>query len=200
MIKKIVSTLFCALLFFTLLGQSVFGANNVSDINVDVALYNDGSAYITQNWNCNFTEGTEGYIPIENLGEMSLSGFLVSDVNGAYTYVEDWDIKASFEEKAGKYGMVKTSKGYELCWGITEYGERRYAIEYKIDKFVGSYKDLDGFNFQFINPGMGTLPTDVTVKIIMQDGIKLDKDNAGIWAFGFDGQINFEKGQVIAYT
>ena len=41
-----------------------------------------------------------------------LSDFLVSDINGAYTYVEDWDIKASFEEKAGKYGMVKTPKGY----------------------------------------------------------------------------------------
>jgi uncharacterized membrane protein YgcG len=106
----------------------------------------------------------------------------------------------SFKEKAGKYGMVKTQKGYELCWGISEYGEKRYAIEYKINKMVGGYKDFDGFNFQFINSGMGTLPTDVTVKITLQDGVVLDANNAGIWAFGFDGQINFENGNVVAYT
>jgi len=198
--KKIIQTLFCAFLLLAFMSQAALGANKVSDINVDVVIYDDGSAYITQTWNCNFTEGTEGYIPIENLGDMSLSDFLVSDVNGPYTLMKDWDVKASFKEKAGKYGLVKTNKGYELCWGISEYGERRYAIEYKINHLVGGYTDFDGFNFQFINSGMGTLPTDVTVKITMQDGVKLDTNNAGIWAFGFDGQIEFENGQIVAYT
>ncbi|HEY5587246.1 MAG TPA: DUF2207 domain-containing protein [Ruminiclostridium sp.] len=200
MVKKIISTILCAFLFLTLMSKVALGANNVSDINVDVVIYDDGSADITQTWNCNFTEGTEGYIPIENLGEMSISEFRVSDANGAYTNIEDWDVNASFKEKARKYGMVKTNKGYELCWGISEYGEKRYAIEYKINNLVGGYKDFNGFNFQFINSGMGTLPTDVKLKITMQDGTKLDANNGGIWAFGFDGQINFENGQVVAYT
>ncbi|SET70086.1 Predicted membrane protein [Natronincola peptidivorans] len=200
MVKKIISTIFCIFLFLTLMTQAALGANNVSDINVDVVIYDDGSAYITQTWNCNFNEGTEGYIPIENLDGMSLSEFLVSDESGVYTYIEDWDVKASFDEKAGKYGMVKTNKGYELCWGISEYGEKRYAIEYKINNLVGGYEYFDGFNFQFINSGMGTLPTDVTVKITMHNGIKLDENNGGIWAFGFDGEINFENGNVVAYT
>ncbi|MHB8129253.1 MAG: DUF2207 family protein [Mobilitalea sp.] len=200
MLKKIISTIFFACLFFAFIPQTALGENKVSDINVEVAIFDDGSAYITQTWNGNFTEGTEGYIPIGNLGEMSISDFLVSDIDGTYTYLEDWDIEASFEEKAGKCGIVETSDGYELCWGITEYGERRYAIEYKINGLVGGYQDFDGFNFQFINSGMGTLPTDVTVKILMQDGIELTTNNAGIWAFGFKGQINFEDGQVVAYT
>jgi len=199
-LKKILSMLFCTLLLLASMSQAALGANKVSEIMVDVVLYPDGSAYITQTWNGNFTEGTEGYIPLENLGEMSLSEYLVSDANGPYTLVKDWDVKAGFKEKAGKYGLLKTNKGYELCWGISEYGESRYAIEYKIDHFVGGYTDFDGFNFQFINPGMGTLPTDVTVKILLQEGEKLDANNAGIWAFGFDGQINFENGQVVAYT
>lgn len=200
MMKKITSILFCTFLFLALLPQIAYGANNVSDINVDVGIFDDGSAYITQTWNCNFDEGTEGYIPIENLGEMSISEFRVSDEDGAYQLMEDWDIGASFEEKSGKCGIVDTDEGYELCWGISEYGEKRYAIEYKIDQFVGSYEDSDGFHFQFINSGMGTLPTDVTVKITMQDGVQLDESNSGIWAFGFEGQIHFENGQVVAYT
>jgi hypothetical protein len=200
MVKKIICTMFCVVLLLTLMGQVALASNNVSDINVDVVIYDDGSAHITQTWNCNFIEGTEGYIPIENLGEMSISDFLVSDVNGPYTYVDDWNIDASFDDKVGKYGMVESSRGYELCWGISEYGQKRYAIEYKINNLVGAYTDFDGFNFQFINSGMGTLPTEVTVKITTQDGINLDEYNCGIWAFGFDGQINFENGQVLAYT
>ncbi|SET81546.1 Predicted membrane protein [Natronincola peptidivorans] len=200
MVKKFISTIFCVFLFLALMTQGALAVNNVSDINVDVVIYEDGSAYITQTWNCNFNEGTEGYIPIENLNGMSISEFLVSDESGVYTYIEDWDVEAGFDEKAGKYGMVKTNKGYELCWGISEYGEKRYAIEYKINNLVGGYEDFDGFNFQFINSGMGTLPTDVTVKITMHNGIKLDENNGGIWAFGFDGEINFENGNVVAYT
>jgi len=198
--KRIISTLCGAFLLLIFMSQVALGANKVSDINVDVGIYEDGSAYITQTWNGNFTEGTEGYIPIENLGDMSLSEFLVSDASGPYTYINEWDVDASFEEKARKYGLVKTNKGYELCWGISDYGENRYAIEYKINNLVGGYEDFDGFNFQFINSGMGTLPTDVTLKITMQDGVKLDENNAGIWAFGFDGQINFQNGDVVAYT
>jgi hypothetical protein len=200
MVKKLISTILCAFLLLALLGQAALGANNVSDINVDVVIYNDGSAHITQTWNCNFTEGTEAYISIENLSDMIISEFLVSDVNGPYKYMKEWNVGASFKEKSGKYGMVKTNKGYELCWGISEYGKKRYAIEYKINNFVSRYSDFDGFNFQFINSGMGTLPTEVKVKITMQDGVKLDANNAGIWAFGFDGQINFENGNVVAYT
>jgi hypothetical protein len=200
MVKKVISVLLCSFFLLAFTFQAALAENNVSDIKVEVVLYDDGSAYITQTWNCNFSEGTEAYIPIENLGDMSISNVLVSDINGPYTLVQDWNIKAGFAEKAGKYGLVKTDKGYELCWGISEYGERRYAIEYIINQLVGAYTDYDGFNFQFINPGMGTLPTDVTVDITTQDGIKLNAENAGIWAFGFDGEINFEESSVFAFT
>ena len=200
-IRKIGRALLCAfLLLMALPAQKAFAANNVSDISVDVAIYDDGSAYITQTWNCNFSEGTEGYIPIQNLGEMTISDFIVSDENGPYTYIDNWDISASLDDKAGKCGIVTTDNGYELCWGITQYGERRYAIEYKINNLVGAYTDYDGFNFQFINSGMATLPTDVTVNILLQNGTRLDETNAGIWAFGFKGQIVFQDGKVVAYT
>ncbi|MBP8641150.1 MAG: DUF2207 domain-containing protein [Oscillospiraceae bacterium] len=200
MIKKTCCTLLCALLFLLSMGQAAFAANNVSDIAVDVVINDDGSAKITQTWNCNFDEGTEGYIPIENLGEMTISDFSVSDENGAFTYIDNWDISASFDEKVGKCGIVETDRGYELCWGIGQYGERHYTIAYKMNGLVGSYTDVDGFNFQFINTGMGTLPTNVTVKISMQNGTLLDTSNSGIWAFGFEGQIEFQNGQVVAYT
>ena len=48
MAKKIVFTILCTFLFFAINAQTAFAANNVSDINVEVALKEDGSAYITQ--------------------------------------------------------------------------------------------------------------------------------------------------------
>jgi len=200
MSKKIWSTLLCVFLFAAIFAQSAFAKNNVSDITVDVVINDDGSAYITQTWNCSFDEGTEGYLPIENLGEMTISDFSVSDENGPYTYIDNWDINAGFEEKVNKCGIVETDRGYELCWGITAYGQKQYTLSYKISGIVGSYSDYDGFNFQFVNSGMGTLPTNATVKIALQNGVSLDETNSAIWAFGFKGQIEFQNGQVVAYT
>ncbi|MDD4844373.1 MAG: hypothetical protein PHU31_08575 [Anaerotignum sp.] len=117
--KKIILPILCTLLFFALLPQAAYAVSNVSDINVDVGIIGDGSAYITQTWNCDFNEGAEGYIPIENLGEMSISNFRVSDENGAYQLMEDWEVGASFKVKSRKCGIVETSEGYELCWGIS---------------------------------------------------------------------------------
>ncbi len=198
--KKITLLLCCVFFCVVYLSQTAFAANNVSEIQVDVVLSDDGSAYITQTWNCSLNEGTECYFPIENLGDRSITGFTVSDSDGAYTSLDNWDVGASFSEKAGKCGMVKTDRGWELCWGIGEYGERRYAVEYQISGLVSGYTDFDGLLFQFVNPGMGTLPTDVTVKITTRDGITLDAEHCGIWAFGFDGQAYFEDGQALAYT
>ena len=38
----------------------------------------------------------------------------------------DW----SFEEKARRCGIHDTDSGYEICFGISNYGQNRYAIEY----------------------------------------------------------------------
>lgn len=200
MIKKLFISFAVAIVVTLLLTMPVFAANQVTDIGVEVLLSGDGSADITQIWDCDFAEGTEAYFPLENLGEMTLSDFAVSDANGAYKRLDDWKVSASFNEKAGKCGIVKTARGYELCWGITDYGKNRYTIKYKLNGLVSAYDDYDGFNFQFINSGMGTLPTNVTVKIVAKDGTPINDQNGKIWTFGFDGQINFENGAIIAYT
>ncbi|GAU79219.1 DUF2207 domain-containing protein [Fusibacter sp. 3D3] len=198
--KKLLLGLIVAIIGVFGLGLYAFAANNVSDIAIEVTLYEDGSAVIVQTWNCDFEEGTEAYFPLENLKGMTLSDFSVMDENGSYTYLEHWDVSANFDEKAKKCGIVDTEQGYELCWGITEYGQKRYAIQYKLSGLVGSYEDYDGLNFQFIGSNMGTLPTDATVKIMTHDGTALSAENCGIWAFGFDGQIEFKENQVLAYT
>jgi len=52
----------------------------------------------------------------------------------------------------------------------------------------------------FINPEMSTFPTDGHISIVLQNGLELNEENAGIWAFGYDGYVEFQNGSVNAYT
>ena len=124
----------------------------------------------------------------------------VSDEKGEYTFVDDWDIDADFDAKKRKCGINKTDDGVELCFGITDYGENKYAIEYVVTDFIKSYSDYDGTNLMFINPQMSTFPTDGKVSIRLENGTALDENNAGIWAFGYEGEVQFQQGSIVAYT
>ena len=196
---RIFKTLIISLFLVCSLCVCAYAKNNVSEINIDVTIRSDGSAYVTQVWDGVFSEGTENYIPINTDG-IEISDFKVSDIKGEYTFIESWDINASFSEKSRKCGINKTSDGVELCFGISEYGGNRYAIEYAVHDFIKSYTDYDGSNFMFVNPGMNTFPTDCRISLTLADSTKLDESNSRIWAFGFRGQIEFQNGAVKAYT
>ena len=197
--KRIKKLLTAVPLILILCSGSVLAKNNVSEIDISVTVRNDGSAYIVQNWRGEFNEGTENYIPINTYG-IELSNFMVSDENGTYSLQNSWDVDASFEEKARKCGINETADGIELCFGISEYGENRYAIEYVVKDFIKSYTDYDGTNFMFINPNMSTFPTDGHINIVMENSTALDENNARIWAFGYDGNIEFQNGAINAWT
>lgn len=191
--------LMLAALFASVFLWCTAAANNVSDINIDVTVKNDGSALIVQHWTGTFNEGTENYIPI-NTGGIEVSDLAVSDEMGEYEYTENWDVNAGFDEKARKCGINPTSDGVELCFGISDYGEKAYKIGYTVTDFIKGYSDFDGTNFMLINPGMSTFPTMGTITLSMENGMILDENSAGIWAFGFNGDINFSDGKVMAKT
>ena len=200
--KKSVGFLILLTFFLGALPPVAQAANRVPELSVDVALRPDGSAYITQSFSAVTEEGTEFYLDYLDSGVLSITDFLVSDENGPYEVLPEgaWDVDASFGEKAGKCGVLPIDGGVELCWGVTEYGEHRYAVEYVLHGLVGSYDDADGFLYRFVNSGMSFFPTDAVVTIHSQDGTPLSDEVCDIWAFGFDGQIQFEDSVVRAWT
>ena len=125
--KNKLATVLAVIVCIVLLTPTVFAANQVPEMEIDVALLSDGSAQITQIWTTDTDEGTEFYLARNDSGYLSITDFSVSDNNGAYAFVEDWAVNASFEEKANKCGIVETDTGVELCWGFSQYGENRYT-------------------------------------------------------------------------
>lgn len=197
--RKLSSLILCFLLLFAL-PLPAFAANQVNTIDIQAVLYEDGSMYITQSWSGRFEEGTEIYIPMNLPDYLTISELEVSDQKGSYDRVTDWNLDWSFEEKARKCGIHDTESGLEICFGISKYGHNSYTIAYKLDKVVGGYIDRDGVKFRFVNDGMNTTPTDVTVQIRLGSGTPITEKNADVWGFGFPGKVGFENGSILART
>ncbi len=198
--RKIVRCLILCFVLLFALPLPAFAANQVNTIDIQAVIYEDGSMHITQSWEGRFEEGTESYIPMNAPDYLSISELTVTDQNGSYDTVPDWNIDWSFEEKARKCGIHDTDIGYEICFGISRYGQNRYTIAYKLDNAVGGYSDRDGVNFRFVNDGMNTTPTDVTLQIRIADGTPITDEIADVWGFGFAGEVGVENGSIVART
>lgn len=195
--RRSIIALLTALLWALALCPPARAANRVGAMDIDVALRPDGSAAVAQVWTAEAEEGTEFYLACRDSGYLRITDFSVSDENGPYVLLEDWDVDASLADKAGRCGVVETEEGVELCWGIGGYGAHRYTITYVLHNLAGAYDDADGFHHRFVDE-TDLFPTDVTLTIRMEDGTPLTEENGGIWAFGYDGDIRFEDGIIRA--
>lgn len=191
-IKKICFSLFILISFFLTITE--VNANSINKIEMDVYIDSYGNAKIIEVWNTKLNQGTEGYRPYTDLDNSSISNFSVTDDSGiTYESLSSWDVNASFDNKAYKSGLNYISDGVELCWGISNYGNRTYTLKYDINNFVTQYKDTQGIYFNFLNLDQ----TVESAKIIIHSDIPFSLDNARIWAFGYNGTINFENGNIV---
>ncbi|MDD5951282.1 MAG: hypothetical protein PUC53_05370, partial [Bacteroidales bacterium] len=77
-------------------GAAIAANWQIRDIDILVQLRSDGTALIREIWDMSAREGTEVYIPRENLGDIEISSFTVQDESGRTFISEDyWDTKRS---------------------------------------------------------------------------------------------------------
>ena len=174
---------------------AAFADNAVNEIRVTVTLAQDGSALFQEFWDIRAESGTELYVAREDMREMQISDLAITDETGrSFTVLGRWDINASRKEKEGKCGIVNTSSGVEICWGFGSYGNHTFNVSYRISNVVAGYTDYDAFHFQVVPDGLAPKKTSVTI-IAPQP---LSEDNSRIWGFGFDGEIGYDDGVVVA--
>jgi len=142
------------------------------------------------------SEGTENFIVIDNLGESTITDFSVYEDGKMYDYVDDWDINWSREQKTFKNGVIKEKEHYELAWGIGEYGKHEYELTYTVTEFIKQLEDSQMMFWQFVNSDTNIPPQRVAVTI--ETDKSLAEGSERIWAFGFDGDIHFEDGKIVA--
>ncbi len=194
--KKIILKLSIVLMFFSIFCSiSVLShANKINSIDISIDISSDGTAHVTEIWKANLDSGTEGYKPYGNLGYCTIENFTVYDDSGKdYTYIP-WNVNASFTSKAYKCGLRKTSQTTELCWGISEYGNRTYYLSYDITNFVNQYKDCYGVNFQILPIDLDQHPDSVSLKVSSNE--YFDDSYANFYVLGCEGNTSIKNGNL----
>ena len=185
---------------WTLLSASFLWAAepSINDIDIKVTLSPDGTAHIVEVWDVVVASGTEWYLVRENLGDMRISNLSVSDEKGRQFIDEgSWNVDRSIEQKAGRCGLHSTGSGYEICWGVGSYGPHKFTVGYDLSNSVKSLNDYDMLHIQFIGDNLSSSPAHA--RLVLEAPERLSDENSLIWAFGFEGTINWQKdGTVLA--
>lgn len=185
---------FLFMLFLPMTRIQAAEKNKMSSIEIEVEVHEDASATIREKREMASYEDTEVYIRLINLGPSELLDF---QVNG-FEEEEPWNIDASFEEKANKYGVIPLDKGYELAWGISEYGPQEYELSYQLSNLVRELEDGQALFWNF--DSFLSLPTDRMKLTIQASDFSLSEQLVEFYAFGAEGTTEINEAGAFEWT
>lgn len=187
-LKKMVRVLTVILLLLAFALPLTVQANDIESIQITATIQDNGSVIIRDHRVFDAEEGTEHYISLGNMNDSELVSFTVYDENGhPLEDVGTWDVDASFEEKAGKYGINYAGSEIELCFGLGEYGRREFTIEYELTNFIANLEDdHQAFYWQFLNSDMDPIEN-IQIDVLAGNGFEFVNPETRLWAFGHEG-------------
>ena len=196
--KKIFKIAFLSFFAFILISliYSV-KANSIDKISMDIYVDDNGTAHVTEVWDCYTTQGTEVYHPYYNLGKSEIYNLNVTESGKEYTTLSQWNTSGSLSSKAYKCGINYIDNGLELCWGISEYGKHTYIATYNISNFVSTLSDYQMIYWTLIPYEFSNTIGDAYIKIHTNFNIS---DTTDVWGYGnyggtcyvYDGYIEMQ--------
>ena len=181
-----------------LLPKTVF-ADGFDHININVDIDKNGIGNVSEEWQIDESDNdfTERYKNIENLKGLKIEDFSVSMGGKKFSEKNPWDIDEDFDQKAFKYGRIDHSEDeVELCWGISERNANNtYDLSYKINPVIIGLNDSDMLFFEFVGAYLDPKPDNFTINISSYEPID---ENTKMWAFGYEGDIHNENGNIVA--
>ena len=172
---------------------SIVMANEIKDINMNIYIDSEGTAYVTEIWDVTASEKTEFYKQYKNLFNSNIIDYRVS-MNEEDFELVDWDIDKSFNEKAYKYGYNYIEDGTELCFGISNYGNNTYTLRYNITNFI--YNTSDGYQMAYWNLIQKSSDRIDQVYIRIYSDFKYE-DTLDVWGYGKYGAPTYVSDGVI---
>ena len=188
--KKIWNSILLIIVSFLFIG--VVKAETIQSINMDIYVDSNGDAHVTETWETTATEKTEYYHAFYNIGNSEITDLTVKDETTEYSLV-NWNVDASLEDKAYKYGYNYTNNGVELCFGKSSYGNHTYTLTYTIQSFVSRVDDADIIYWNLLD-SISPSPSSVNIVIYADQPFSDDLDvwgygNYGGLAYVYDGKI-----------
>lgn len=167
-------------------------AAEITSIDVEVRLYPDGSAHITEIWTTRAVyEGTQISRVMEMSEAMHIYSLKVMDINGtSFEIVDDWNNFNTFEERANRASLMSTHSGYEIWWGITTHGDNQYVITYTLEGLIEGFTNAAGFKHHFIPRDLSPAPNNVTL-LLSAEHFGITKENTEFEIFGVNAHYQF---------
>ena len=187
--KKVIkiTLIFIFLLIIYGLSKSV-EANSINKISMDIYVDSNGTANVTETWDCKVNQGTECYHPYYNLGNSKIQNLTVTDSVTHYTTLNSWKTSGDLASKAEKCGLNKPEDGVEICWGITSYGTHKYVVKYEITNFVSELTDSQMIYWTLIPYEFSNPIGEVDIKIYSDFSIA---DTIDVWGYGNYGGLAY---------
>lgn len=188
--KKIWNSILLIIVSFLFI--SAAKAETIQSIDMDIYVDSNGDAHVTETWKTTATEKTEYYHAFYNIGNSEITDLVVKDETTEYSLVS-WNVDASLEDKAYKYGYNYTNNGVELCFGKSSYGNHTYTLTYTIKSFVSRVEDADIIYWNLLD-SISPSPSSVNIIIYADQPFSDDLDvwgygNYGGLAYVYDGKI-----------
>ena len=187
--------LLIAALAFVLAPAARAESSRINRMDITCRIDASGDAVITEVIDIDAYQGTEYYQVSNVRGNQQIRDLVVSENGVTFQDVGEWDVGAA--EKRGRSGIVTTDSGYELCFGIGEYGNHVFEMRYTVENFVSRWSDSYGVNYMFFSD----IPLDIeSASVTLEGPDAYSDDNASIWAFGYEGDVVFRDGKVVMAT
>ena len=187
--KKFIFYIVVIVLSFSFLNVK---ANTLSSINITASIDELGTMHVEEIWQMRTNKDTEIYKEEYNLGNINITNFQVCDEDRVYTEKSNWNINDSFENKKYKYGINYVSQGLELCWGISEYGNKTYTISYDLENAVFNTEDSQVLYLRLIND-LDFPPENFNITI---SGPEYFQDTLDVWGYGYKGYAYVDNGKI----
>ena len=172
----------------------VFAKDDVINrIDVNITLDNSGNAHVEEIWDVKANMGTEFYKGMYNLGNMEVTNFKVYENDTLFTYLDNWNIHASLNDKKNKNGINYTDEGIELCFGKGSMGRHVFKLTYDISNFVFKTNDALVIYYQVIN--MDMTPPPKNFSLVLTGPNAFDKD-IDVWGYGYKGYAYVNNGKI----
>lgn len=161
---------------------------HIKSVDTLATIDNNGNMKVKQRWvfNDSVKENTEHYIVFSKKGlrNVKLKDAKVYQNNEPLELTE-WNVKGSFDDKAGKYGWNITDNDIELCFGIgNRVDNNTFVVEYTVEDVL--YRSSDGYvflNWQFINDELSDNVSKARIEIQFPTKVKK------MYGFGFSGYV-----------
>lgn len=124
---------------------------------------------------------------------IKIEDFSVKALGKDFTELMPWDIDASFDDKAYHYGRIDREDEVELTWGISEFSDNTYNLNYKINPLVVGLNDSDMLFFNFVGENFDPKPENVEIRIRAYEAFK----DVKMWGFGMEGEIHNVNGEIV---